>query len=118
MKGNLIQLKVSHRMRPLFSMVPEALIDLASTVINPVNSTATLLNLVSLGDNLPREFDVSQGPQLLVPKTWVRVPGCLSEVYVGVVVDEDGKVKIEGKADSRIARGLFALVSKVVASFP
>lgn len=98
------------------SPVPESLKSLAVTVVDPMNSTSTLLNLVALGDKFSDKDSMGNYSLLHVSKRWQRVPGCLSEVYVGAETDEDGRVYIEGFADSRIARGLLALVCEVASS--
>lgn len=59
--------------------------------------------LVHLGDSLPRAPITDLGPD-------TRVSGCVSVVHVLAEANSDGSLRLCGAADSRLARGLVALL--------
>ena len=61
------------------------------------------LRLVRIGDRLP------PAPLLELGEA-TRVPGCVSVVHVHVRLASDGTLRLAGAADSRLARGLVALL--------
>jgi len=68
------------------------------------NITASLLNLVSLGQNFIEEI-----PDEILPKLQ-RVPGCISDVRLWTQLNEINlPVKIYGYADSQVAQGILAI---------
>lgn len=76
------------------------------------NTTATLVNLISLGDDFKTPNEGKSNFYEGIPAHWQRVPGCMADARVFTTLDEkEQKVKIEGVADSRVAQGLVALIS-------
>lgn len=97
------------------------------------NATELLLNVIRLGDehfNDTSEFssytaisesvaggESSENQQSIESaykaKGYQKVRGCSSNVWLGVTFDNEDKVVIDGYADSRISRGLLALLITV-----
>ena len=76
------------------------------------NTTATLMNLIALGDEFETPNKDKKNFYEGIPDTWQRVPGCMADARVYTTLQEDReKVKVEGVADSRVAQGLVALLS-------
>lgn len=79
---------------------------------NRNNITASLLRLVSFGDNYFISNDLRIENLNFTPLTKVR--GCIAEVKVKVALSDSKKIFVSGNADSRIAQGMLALVCKVM----
>ena len=90
------------------------------------NVTASLLSLVSIGDTYFRSYrddessSNNSAEHLHKSSQWTKVRGCIADVSIKVtIVNNDisasrgTRVYITGKADSRIAQGLLALICKV-----
>jgi len=94
------------------------LLRLARSVAVPSNATATLVNLIALGDehfrqNNDKGLGFGEGKSL--PSTWERVPGCMADARIclqprELQLGEDSVMDVEGVADSRVAHGLVALL--------
>eukprot|EP01035_Chromulina_nebulosa_P019269 gene19269-25126_t len=76
------------------------------------NSTKVLLNIIKYGDI---HFG-SNDPSWRITNSsshWVKVNGCMSNVWIGAKIVESYSqqmVSVEGEADSRIARGMLAII--------
>lgn len=88
----------------------------------PGNVTATLVNLITLGDDFSTPNKDKRNFYEGIPAHWQRVPGCMADARVFTTLIEHHnthsddknaalKVKVEGVADSRVAQGLVALLS-------
>ena len=75
----------------------------------------TMIKLIKLGDCFP-DIDLTGQWQMenrFSLKKMKKISGCISNVYIQVHL-KDCKVKISGKADSKIAKGMLALYMKVI----
>ena len=93
------------------------------TVVN--NMTATLINLIEYGDNYVinsdtnNEYNINTNSIkatsfLPIHSSWPKVSGCMADVRMKVNVDQSNDnhpVTINAVADSRVARGMAALLS-------
>lgn len=82
------------------------LFDLADAIAlsGGANSTAALLRLIELGDSWRAEGAAEGEHQ--------RVPGCMADARVRSILRPDRSLVIAGYADSRVALGLLALLSR------
>lgn len=113
---------ISHaHYKPTSSMVSEGFSYLQTRsrdLVVPGNNTRTLLNLISLGDAYYEErssgYYKDPSSSSNIRQNFQRVQGCLSDVRITTAWNEPKKtIYISGIADSRIARGLLALLSQV-----
>jgi sulfur transfer protein SufE len=84
--------------------LPRRLARLAAAIGAPPDRRERLVRLVRVGDSLPRPSAA------LVAADGTRVSGCTSLVDVLARLGADGTLQPEGAADSRLARGLVALL--------
>jgi hypothetical protein len=111
-----------------------SLSEMCQRVVVPLNTTATLINLIQFGDVWASENNdgVAEG-RFKRFKKGERVPGCMADVRITTsfkyAVDDDIEgiqardttnglsiwptVCIDGSADSRVAQGILALLSQV-----
>ena len=68
------------------------------------NSTAALLRLIELGEEWRAEGRVGGEHQ--------RVPGCLADTRIQTLLRPDRSLFVAGYADSRVAQGMLALLSR------
>jgi tRNA-specific 2-thiouridylase len=105
------------------------LYNLSGDLVRDSNTTATLLRIISLGDELFGSSESNVGhlnqddstpyneglKHSEIPADIAvllqRVPGCMAEVWLWTKVEND-LVHIYGNADSRVARGLLALLMR------
>jgi hypothetical protein len=110
------------RLTKLWSSGLNSLYELSQKVVVADNATATLVNLINLGDvwslkSGNRDFDL---PFQLSLNGFDRVPGCMADARVktNLMDVSDGgneaRVEISGWADSRVAQGMLALLSQVL----
>lgn len=101
------------------------LINLASKIMTKNDTVSSLTSLITFGDSWwtnsssnPSLWAVQQNDTM----DWQRVSGCLSDVRVRTHIadshsedgkTEDGHITVKGVADTRIARGLVALLVEV-----
>jgi len=91
---------------------------LARSVAVQSNATATLVNLIALGDEHCRQNNnkgIGFGAGKSLPSSWERVPGCMADARIclqphQVQVGKELVMDVEGVADSRVAHGLVALL--------
>ena len=86
------------------------------------NTTATLINLIKYGDTWCEESPTSNSSSL----SWERVPGCMADVRVSSHIavgsncalgaEEGLRVEFYAAADSRVARGMIALLCQGLCS--
>ena len=69
------------------------------------------LYLMRLGDKLPLAPLTELGPR-------TRVPGCVSVVHIHASTAADGTLRLAGAADSKLARGLVALLVRGLRGAP
>ena len=100
------------------------------TVVN--NMTATLINLIEYGDNYVinsdtnNEYNINTNSIkatsfLPIHSSWAKVSGCMADVRMKVNVDQSNDnypVTINAVADSRVARGMAALLSTGLQQLP
>ena len=84
------------------SVLPRRLARLAAALRSCDDARAQSLRLLRIGDTLPR------APLLALGEA-TRVLGCVSVVHVYARV-EDGRLQMAGAADSKLARGMVALL--------
>ena len=83
---------------------------------NLSNVTASLLKLVSFGDNYFKNQLLEENRDLkFTPLAKVR--GCIADVNIQVALSDSKKLFIKGNADSRIAQGMLAMICKVIVCF-
>ena len=80
------------------------LADTIATSGGGANTTAALLRLIKLGDGWRVQGAVEGAHQ--------RVPGCMADARVRTLLRPDGSLFVGGYADSRMALGLLALLSR------
>ena len=85
--------------------LPRRLRRLLEVLRSQPSSQQRNLCLVRIGDRLPRAPLGTLGES-------TRVFGCTSVVHIHARLLEDGKLELSGAADSRVARGLTALVAR------
>lgn len=83
--------------------LPRRLERLAAVLRSSGDERERALRLIRLGNSLPKAPLLELGPQS-------RVSGCVSVVHVLVHLGDDGRLRLSGAADSRLARGLVALL--------
>lgn len=100
----------------------QTLDSIASELVVPGNTTATLLNLISLGDHWTADKHEPQligfGSSKTIPPHWEKVPGCMADarIHTSITSQEssmnpsDPVVALEGIADSRVALGMVAML--------
>ncbi len=95
------------------------LLDVANSVIAKGNAVQTFQNLVAFGDQYfgPQVDDYIYFENL--NQDWVKVPGCIANVRINVHlstnnIDLRPQIQVDGFADSKIARGLLAILCKVI----
>lgn len=86
---------------------------LASTIAVPNNKTATLINLITYGDIWQQQH---QQTDITHTDTWDKVVGCMADVRIKTIVITTAssyieKYAIKATADSRVARGMIAMLS-------
>lgn len=89
-----------------------------NTFLDRENNTRSLFNIIEFGNSwihsLPEnDFNMLE---LTEAKGYYQVPGCLANVKLKVSIDSNqvpSKVRITGSADSQVALGMLAIVSKV-----
>jgi hypothetical protein len=99
------------------------LYDLSEKVSVRSNTTATLLNLINLGDTWAvKSQSVCETVQPDLRSGFDRVVGCMADVRIktNILLPDvisipriEAKIIVEGTADSRVAQGLLALLSMV-----
>lgn len=105
---------------------PRNIINIVKSILNENNKTESLLNIIAYGDKFLEKSssdnvreqvsDFSRNIFLssLNANGWNKVPGCLSDVRVKAsIIAESNVVSVIGVADSRIARGLIAILCDV-----
>ena len=91
--------------------------DISATLVDKLNGTKTLLNLVQYGDRFSSYTENILDNKLIESKQkWVKVPGCMANVHIVVNLIQNDFVELYGVADSRLARGLVALLCQVCLS--
>lgn len=97
------------------------------SILNERNTTESLIKIIEYGDKfwetstdtLQKQFSndvIQHNPFLIASETlgWSKVPGCLSDVRVKASIDLGTNiVEVVGVADSRVARGLLAVLCNV-----
>lgn len=106
---------------------------MCQTVVVPLNTTATLINLIQFGDNWASENNGVEEGRFERFRKGEKVPGCMADVRITTsfkyaVNDHIGGINaadiaselpiwpticIDGSADSRVAQGILALLCKV-----
>eukprot|EP00981_Chlorochromonas_danica_P015231 scaffold11024_cov179-Ochromonas_danica.AAC.1 len=92
--------------------------DLKKNVLVPGNNTATLLNLIELGDQWSAGQPDKDLPFYHVSTSipgYHKVPGCMASVHLKLLsssASTQDKVMITGRADSRVAQGMLAFLAK------
>lgn len=92
--------------------------DLKNKVLVQGNNTATLLNLIELGDQWSAGQPDKDLPFFHVSTSipgYHKVPGCMASVHLKLLSSPStqDKVMITGRADSRVAQGMLAFLAKV-----
>lgn len=108
-----------------------SLSEMCQTVVVPLNTTATLINLIQFGDVWASENNGVAEGRFERFKKGERVPGCMADVRITTsfkyAVNDDIEgvqaydaanpiwptVCIDGSADSRVAQGILALLCQV-----
>lgn len=86
-----------------------------SSILNERNTTESLIKIIEYGDKFSNDV-IQHNPFLIASETlgWSKVPGCLSDVRVKASIDLGTNiVEVVGVADSRVARGLLAVLCNV-----
>ena len=111
-----------------FSADFEMLSQISRSVAVPTNTTATLINLIQLGDNWATETVKNSGGEFNRFKKGDKVRGCMADVRITtsfqypdfgalsappLTSSSDPTISIDGSADSRVAQGILALLCKV-----
>ena len=101
---------------------------ISRSVAVPTNTTATLINLIQLGDNWATETMKNSGGEFNRFKKGDKVRGCMADVRITTSFQYpdsgalstppftssiDPTISIDGSADSRVAQGILALLCKV-----
>jgi sulfur transfer protein SufE len=108
-------------------LLPKHIVNIKEQVVDNTNVSATLRNLIRYGDNwlhnqcsAPNEQAVKKGDPYSVSHTgFERVTGCTSTVSIRTsfnpctTEDTKRKVHVEGSADSRVTRGMLAILCNV-----
>ena len=105
-----------HPAKPLHaSSFVHSFAQFTNNLIVPDDERTTFMNLVSFGSKWLDESDLKNVhiDSLRVDQRFADVPGCLSKIRLKSIVDNFGKIRIVGSADSKIALGLLALLSEV-----
>lgn len=101
--------------------------DLKNKIVLPQDTTATLRNLVQLGDEWSRSSDTasiaSSNSNTLRQSQFEKVSGCSSLVEIKTSLyasdsdssDHPQHILVEGKADSRVTQGMLAVLCQVQA---
>jgi sulfur transfer protein SufE len=107
----------------------ENLIKLSNNIINNMNTTETLLNLVELSYSLKVEsfddkYDIHQIVDNLtcvwMEKNLRKVEGCIADVRLQLALrnrcndKKDYEIIVNGQADSKIALGMLSLLVQVI----
>ncbi len=90
-------------MSNLMSDLPPTLERLVSRFERASSNRLRHEQLLTLAKRLPTFPETAK-----VPET--KVPGCVSNVYVTVTQDPDGKVHYQGDSDAQLTKGLLALL--------
>ncbi|CCG87183.1 cysteine desulfuration protein SufE [Erwinia piriflorinigrans] len=67
------------------------------------NQEEKYLYIIELGARLPASPDSLQQPENIIP-------GCQSQVWIVVDVDQNGRVVLQGESDAALVKGLIAVV--------
>jgi hypothetical protein len=98
------------------------LLEEASRITVTNNMTATLINLIEYGDNYVvnnSDYNNSDANSIKATSflpthsTWTKVSGCMADVRMKVSIDKSNQLKpvfIDSVADSRVARGMAAVL--------
>ena len=114
----------------------ERIYEISNRLVDKTNATLTLINLINYGDQLfdqPLYLNKQSSDNnynlfinLDLNSDWVKVKGCMADVRIKVIlktdksshsydnsIDEISSITLDGIADSRVARGLLALLIEV-----
>ena len=91
--------------------LPRRLRRLVAALHSAPDAKTRSLYLMRLGDKLPLAPLTELGPR-------TRVPGCVSVVHIHASTAADGSLRLAGAADSKLARGLVALLVRGLRGAP
>ena len=114
----------------------ERIYEISNRLVDKTNATLTLINLINYGDQLfdqPLHLNKQSSDNnynlfinLDQNSDWVKVKGCMADVRIKVTLnidksvhscdessDDSSSITLDGIADSRVARGLLALMIEV-----
>jgi len=118
-RANLyIHRSASSASRLLSTKAERALYEVIKNVSVDGNTTATLLNVIRMGDSFMRQQicveDKVEADQLEfynnVESHWEVVPGCMADARLWTSITSSG-TEIQGIADSRVAQGMIAILA-------